>query len=304
MNDSGTGGHRRIMRTSATGDAAPVPATRHPHSIAMIIVRASSGEVVAASPMGYRRLSSSSGESLTRWLAGLATALEGSEPEDDVTTVRAVGGTDAAAKGVVTLWAQCTPILHRSGRCHLVVLRDDAPPVGAKRQVRDPGCGVFTLDAIGRVDSWGPSAQRWTGFSAEHVLGNDTTLLHPGPARLAGEPHRTLTVAYRAGEHRSEGWRLRSDGRSVWAEVTTCALYDPRERLIGFATVMRDLTAQRRLTLSTPAGAPTAKDVPVPRRPLPTRPASTRPMRPSPSRPRSVARPGRVPGQRRPSERS
>jgi PAS domain S-box-containing protein len=187
------------------------------------------------------------------------------------------------------LTARCTLIEHRSRRCLLVVLQPDLERDAVGRAA-DPECAAFTLDAVGRVDSWGRGAQEWTGFPPEHVIGSDTTLLHPGPARLAGEPHRALTQAYRTGEYRSEGWRVCSGGRNVWAQVTTCALYDARERLVGFATVMQDLTARRRLTPAVPV-----------RLPAPRPPLATRPMRPAPARPRAGTRPGRVPGQRRPS---
>lgn len=300
MSDSGTGGHGRTPGTTSTGGVSSTPTTRRPHPVAMFVVGAATGEVTAASPAGHRYLAGADGTGLAGWLATLA---EGPGPLDDVTTVRtwrgprpgpdgdAGGERGCETDGRPTPWAHCTSIQHRLGLSLLVVLRDDAPPAGGAtdRAIPDRTCGVFTLDAVGRVDSWGPNAQRWTGFPPECVLGSDTTLLHPVPARLAGEPHRALTRAYRTGEHRGEGWLVRSDGRSVWTETTTCALYDARERLIGFATVIRDLTALRRLR------AATTDHVPLPRR----QPAVRR-ARPAPARPPSVTRPGRVPGQRRP----
>ena len=135
--------------------------------------------------------------------------------------------------------------------------RDEAEPVFPPAQsqvIPDASRAVFTLDAVGRIDSWGRTAERLTGFIAGVVIGSDTTLLHPAPARLAGEPHRTLTEAYRNGEHRSEGWRLRGDGRAIWAEVVTCSLHDGLDRLVGFATAMHDLTAHGRLLPTSASG--------------------------------------------------
>lgn len=287
MSDSGSAGHLQFTGTAAgRGTASAAQTRRPPQPVAMLVVDIVTGEVTAANPAGYRRICEPGGARLTRWLATLAVT---ADPEDDVTTVRALDGGYGSTPDGVTVCARCTVIEHRSRRCLLVVLQEDQAP-DAAGWTPDPECAAFTLDAVGRVDSWGRSAQRWTGFSPEHVIGSDTTLLHPGPARLAGEPHRALTQAYRAGEYRSEGWRICSGDRSVWAQVTTCALYDAQERLVGFATVMQDLTARRRLIPATPVR------IPAPRPPL-----ATRPMRPAPARPRAGTRPGRIPGQRRPS---
>ena len=233
-----------------------VPAGRAPRPVAMVVVDVASGTVTAANPTGRRRLSGRTGLELSRWVAGLATATGTDGPQ--VTVLRTWNSrTEETVPG--TVWAECTPVDFRSRLCLLVVLRTDAAGhvdaglLGGPRpaEVTDGTRGVFTLDTLGRIDSWGATAEHLTGFVADEALGGDTTLLHPAGARLAGEPHRTLTEAYRNGEHRSEGWRVRGDDRLFWAEVVTCALHDGLDRLIGFATTMHDLTAGRRLDRAT-----------------------------------------------------
>jgi PAS domain S-box-containing protein len=248
MSDSSAAGP--VPSPAITRYAATRPAAPRPEPIGMLVVDATSGQIAATNPAARRCLTGEGGVLLGRWLSDLAT---GDELRDITLVHRWPAGPTGptGAPGPLAGRALATPIAFRSRRCLLVVLRPDAaglPPVPLDgTPVADPACAVFTLDAVGRIDSWGSTAQRLTGFRAEHVIGSDTTPLHPAPARLAGEPHRALTLAYRTGEHRAQDWRLCSDGRLLWAEVTTAPLYDGIDRLIGFATVVQDLTPVRRV---------------------------------------------------------
>jgi PAS domain S-box-containing protein len=211
------------------------------------------GRVAAGNPAGRRRLAGYVGSALSRRLADLATAA--GHPPDTV-SVR-TWREEESGDGLVVdrrVRVLSLPIEFRSRECLLVTLRYDvaAPmplPVGAGDGV--PGlehrCAAFTLDTVGRVDSWGSTPQRVTGHRAEYVIGAETTLLHPAPGRLAGDHHQALNHAYRTGEHRTEGWRMCADGGLIWAEVTTTPLYDAVETLLGFAQVIHDLTPVRRL---------------------------------------------------------
>jgi PAS domain S-box-containing protein len=252
-----------------------LPATQHPRPIAMLVLDAATGRIAASNPAGRRRLTGPTGTRLGDWLARLATA----EDHREVTLVqfwtpdrdRAGDRADNRDAHAETTMVRTTPIEFRRRPCLLVALQDDAPagPGGAPSPAADPGCAVFTLDPVGRIDSWGPTAQRLTGFRAEHVIGSDTGLLHPATARRNGEPHRALTHAYRTGEHVAHGWRACSDGRMIWAEATTCALHDGMDRLVGFAAVVRDLHPDRR-PLQCPDGELTI-DLRSPRFPAPRR---------------------------------
>jgi PAS domain S-box-containing protein len=291
-------------RAVQAGPAGPaVAAGRAPKPVAMLVVDVVTGTVTAANPAGRRQLSGRAGLELSRWVAGLATA-SGADAEragSGLTVLRTPSATDATAP--FTVWAECTPITFRSRPCLLVVLRADAVGhvdaglLGSPRSagIADATRAVFTLDALGRIDSWGQTAEDLTGFPGDVTIGGDTTLLHPAPARLSGEPHRALTEAYRNGEHRAEGWRVRGDGRLFWAEVVTGALHDGLDRLIGFATTMHDLTADRHLDR-----AAVTRRIPAPRPEV----GAARLRLPAPRRPglRIGGTVLRVPGQRRPAE--
>jgi len=251
--------------TASTASPAPVASLSDP--TAVLVLDAVTGRVISCNPAGRRRLAGVSGSQLAYRLSDLATAAG----HRDGATART--WTDTAP-----LRAVSAPVRYRSRDCLLVVLRDDAgtparpdavAPGGVP--VADDAWAAFTLDQLGRIDGWGITPQRLFGHGAEHVIGADTTLLLTPPARLAGDHHRCLTQAYRAGEHRTEGWRLCADGRLLWAEVTTAPLYDETDRLLGFAQVLRDLTPLHRLQqrpgVSVPDGAPALvrRGLPAPR---------------------------------------
>ncbi|MGH9550840.1 MAG: sensor histidine kinase, partial [Terriglobales bacterium] len=57
-------------------------------------------------------------------------------------------------------------------------------------------------------------------------------------------PQHELEIAIRTGSYEEEGWRVRKDGSTFWANVVITAIFD-QGKLIGFAKVTRDLTERR-----------------------------------------------------------
>jgi PAS domain S-box-containing protein len=312
MSDSDTGG--QMPSPAVIISASGAHTTQHPDPLALLVLDAVSGRAAASNPAGGRRLGGAQGARLSYWLSDLATAAGHGEAMTVRTWTEAgipdgTGG-DAQTAPARRVRVLSMPIAFRSRACLLVALRDGAPsPQDDAPSLRpgavdgaptaDHGYAVLTLDTVGRIDWWGDAAQRLTGYRAEHVIGADTTLLHPAPARLAGDHHRALTHAYRSGDHTTEGWRLRSDGRLMWAEVSTAPLYDSMDRLLGFAQVIHDLTPTRRLLPRRADHTIDLRDVPVPRIPA-SAPAGHGPGDGSPDgqASRSARQAGRVPAQR------
>jgi PAS domain S-box-containing protein len=106
---------------------------------------------------------------------------------------------------------------------------------------------IFMLDPEGKVASWNPGAERIKGYRAEEILGRHFSVFYPSEATEAGWPDRELQLAQEEGRFEDEGWRLRKDGSQFWANVVITPLYDPENRLRGFAKVTQDLTERRRI---------------------------------------------------------
>lgn len=106
---------------------------------------------------------------------------------------------------------------------------------------------VFMIDSQGLVTSWNTGAERIKGYSRDEILGKHFSRFYTARDLEAGKPWEELALARRTGRAEDEGWRVRKNGEHFWARVVITALYDVKERLVGFAKVTQDLTERRHL---------------------------------------------------------
>jgi PAS domain S-box-containing protein len=105
---------------------------------------------------------------------------------------------------------------------------------------------IFALDPDGHVTSWNAGAERIKGYAAAEVIGKHFSIFYPLADIRAGKPDDELRVAAADGRYEDEGWRIRKDGSTFWANVVITALRGTRGELVGFAKVTRDLTVRKR----------------------------------------------------------
>jgi PAS domain S-box-containing protein len=105
---------------------------------------------------------------------------------------------------------------------------------------------IFALDPSGIVSSWNVGAKRLQGYPADEIVGRSFSCFYPLEDVERGKPERALQTAAAEGQIRDEGWRVRKDGSSFWAEAVTTALRDPQGKLIGFSKITHDLTERKR----------------------------------------------------------
>jgi PAS domain S-box-containing protein len=104
---------------------------------------------------------------------------------------------------------------------------------------------IFMLDPEGYVVSWNTGAARIKGYKREEIVGQHFSVFYVPEEAAAGKPARELAIAQQVGRVEDEGWRVRKDGTTFWANVNITAVYDESKRLRGFAKVTRDLTERR-----------------------------------------------------------
>lgn len=104
---------------------------------------------------------------------------------------------------------------------------------------------IFMLDPQGYVVSWNEGAARIKGYTREEIVGQHFSVFYVPEEAAAGKPARELAIAQQVGHVEDEGWRVRKDGTTFWANVNITAVYDESRRLRGFAKVTRDLTERR-----------------------------------------------------------
>ena len=246
MNDAGTTtGQLQMPLGPPTGEG--LPEVLHSSPAATLVVDTTDGVVRVISPAGTGLLTRPWAEPLVRWLTDLATAPQRCTDTATLRTWTVPAGAErpAEAQAVTAVSVSCLPIRFRARECVMFILHELVSAPSAP--IPDATCAAFTLDVHGRVDSWSPAATRITGYSSQDVIGSDMSVFFSSTSRAAGEPHQGLTRAYRTGDHRTQGWRLRADNAPIWAEVTTVALRDSQHRLAGFGVLIRDLTARHRL---------------------------------------------------------
>ncbi|HJY78176.1 MAG TPA: MASE1 domain-containing protein [Burkholderiales bacterium] len=106
---------------------------------------------------------------------------------------------------------------------------------------------IFMLDADGRVASWNAGAQRISAYELHEIVGQHFSRFYPREDVERKKPQWELEVAAAEGRFEEEGWRVRKDGSSYWANVIITAVRDDAGRLLGYAKVVRDLTERNRV---------------------------------------------------------
>jgi PAS domain S-box-containing protein len=103
---------------------------------------------------------------------------------------------------------------------------------------------IIMLDPDGRVASWNLGAERLKGYGQDEILGQHFSQFFTPEDRLAGRPQQLLDATVERGRVETAGWRVRKDGGRFWSQGAIHAIRDDG-RLIGFAKITRDMTADR-----------------------------------------------------------
>jgi len=105
---------------------------------------------------------------------------------------------------------------------------------------------IFRLDKEGKIASWNKGAEHVKGYTAEEIIGQPVEVLYLMEDRHRGEAARNLQQAREHGRFETEGWRVKKDGSSFWADVTITPLYDLDKQWYGYVKVTRDNTEKRK----------------------------------------------------------
>lgn len=105
---------------------------------------------------------------------------------------------------------------------------------------------IFMLDPEGLVTTWNEGSERLKGYKSEEIIGQHFSLFYTADDAASGRPQRELETARASGRFEDEGWRMRKDGSSFWANVLITALIDNTGSLRGFSKVTRDSTERKK----------------------------------------------------------
>jgi PAS domain S-box-containing protein len=106
---------------------------------------------------------------------------------------------------------------------------------------------IVMLDPEGCVVSWNTGAERIKGYATDEIVGAHFACFYPKEDTDAAKPQHDLDLAALNGRYEDEGWRVRKDGSTFWANVVFTAIRDQAGILRGFAKLTRDLTERNKV---------------------------------------------------------
>jgi PAS domain S-box-containing protein len=106
---------------------------------------------------------------------------------------------------------------------------------------------IFLLDPHGIVTTWNTGAAHIKGYSKDEIIGRHFSIFYTPDAIARRWPDHELKLAVEQGRFEDEGWRLRKDGTTFWANVVITPIRDAEGWLLGFAKITRDLTTRRKV---------------------------------------------------------
>ena len=104
---------------------------------------------------------------------------------------------------------------------------------------------IIMLDPNGRIVSWNSGAERIQQYQASEIIGRHVSCFYTSDDIQVGKPEQGLEIAARHGRFEDEGWRVRKDGSTFWANVVITALHSENGQLRGFVRVTRDITERK-----------------------------------------------------------
>ena len=104
---------------------------------------------------------------------------------------------------------------------------------------------VFSKSVDGVVTSWNRGAQQLYGYTAEEIVGEHVSILHPPGV----EEYAPIMTMLRRGEsvRALETVRRTKDDKLVDVSLTVCPVYDSSGELTGASVVARDISDRREL---------------------------------------------------------
>lgn len=105
---------------------------------------------------------------------------------------------------------------------------------------------IFILDRDGKVISWNEGAEKMEGYSSEEIVGKHFSIFYTEEEQQGDKPSNILREALLSGNARDEGWRIRKDNSTFWANVIITSLTDVDGEVYGFLNITHDLTEKRK----------------------------------------------------------
>lgn len=104
---------------------------------------------------------------------------------------------------------------------------------------------LFQVDVNGNIVTWNTGAERLLGWNEQEAVGQPTALVFTPEDIAQGQDRKEIEQARTQGRAEDERWHLRKDGTRFFASGVLTQVCDDSAQLLGFAKIMRDVTARK-----------------------------------------------------------
>ena len=104
---------------------------------------------------------------------------------------------------------------------------------------------ILLLGKDGIIQNWNKGAEKINGYSANEIIGKNFGIFYNEEDHEKKLPESLIEQATLNGKANHEGWRVRKDGTTYWANTVITALHDENNNVIGFSKVTRNLTERK-----------------------------------------------------------
>ncbi len=104
---------------------------------------------------------------------------------------------------------------------------------------------VIEWDTNFRVTAWNPSAERIFGWTQSEAMGLHASFIIPESTQAEIEANWTELLANKKGSEKSGSENLKKDGEVIQCEWYNTVLVDSRNRVVGVASLVQDVTESR-----------------------------------------------------------
>ncbi len=105
---------------------------------------------------------------------------------------------------------------------------------------------VILIDKQGHFQTWHPGVERLFGYREDEFVHRHLDMLLPAPDRANGTTARELADALKNGRSSNTRMLVKKDGKEVFVDGVTIALFREDKVHIGFGKVFRDLAERKR----------------------------------------------------------
>lgn len=105
---------------------------------------------------------------------------------------------------------------------------------------------IIMMDKEGYIQTWNQGAQKIKGYAKSEIIGQNFRRFYTEQDRASNQPDKLLEMALLEGRAQDEGWRVKKDGSTFWANVSITAIHDEKGEITGFSKVTRDLTERKK----------------------------------------------------------